>query len=243
MSHKQESRNNKKKAIKSLEVRKANIKKSLMKNGGKEILKKLWMKSKRKLRIFRGDSDRYNHKKEIMKRGAKSIKVWKIKEEFSGKRLSSLTISIDQHMLNQKRTRKQPLRNKDKSNNKKHRTNKTRHRTNKTRQRRNTRQELDRLLPSSKFLDSEEAGKFSFKLNQQLLDLLLLTIGTAIIIDLTISVYMIGVFCIRHTFLTDLIEIQSMTIHTYTTEIHCTRILPYIPFDPISDLHPHHFRQ
>jgi len=67
-------------------------------------------------------------------------------------------------MLNQKRTRKQPLRNKDKSNNKKLRTNK-KHRTNKTRQRRNTRQELGRLLPSSKFLDSEEAGKFSFKLN------------------------------------------------------------------------------
>lgn len=191
--------------------------------------------------MFREDSDRYNHKKGIMKKEVKSIKVWKIKEEFSGKRLSSLTISIDQHMLNQKRTRKQPLRNKDKSNNKKLRTNK-KHRTNKTRQRRNTRQELGRLLPSSKFLDSEEAGKFSFKLNQQLLDLLLLTIGTAIIIDLIILVYMIGVFCIRHTFLTAIIEIQSMNIHTDTTEIHCTRI-PYIPFDPISDLHPHHFRQ
>ena len=73
-------------------------------------------------------------------------------------------------MLNQKRTRKQPLRNKDKSNNKRHRTNKKhrinkRQKTNKTRQRRNTRQELGRLLPSFKFLDSEEAGKFSFKLN------------------------------------------------------------------------------
>ncbi len=95
MSHKQESRNSRKKAIKILEVHKANTKKSLMKNGGKEILKKLWMKFKRKLRMFREDSDRYNHKKAIMKRGAKSIKVWKIKEEFSGKRLSSLTISID----------------------------------------------------------------------------------------------------------------------------------------------------
>ena len=130
MSLKQESRNSKKKAIKSQEVRKANIKKRLMKNGGKEILKKLWMKSNRKLRMFKEDSDRYNNKKGIMKRGPKSIKVWKIKEEFSGKRLSSLTISIDQHMLNQKRTRKQPLRNKDKSNNKRHRTNK-KHRINK----------------------------------------------------------------------------------------------------------------
>lgn len=55
---------------------------------------------------------------------------------------------------------------------------------------------------------------------------------------------MIEAFCTRHTFLTVIIEIQSTTIHTDTTEILCTHILSILT-DPISDLHSSsfHFNQ